>query len=146
MAKAIFQSIVLASFTLLGCPVLAQMKPLDEVLSSPGYNESYPFVRCSSLFLAMSHWFGSKGEKAEAFDRYQSAASQMLQIAEELRQEKEGMSAEAAKNGTLRDAENIITLYMNRFEQNYATHGAIFEFDEGLQADINNCKFLAWGS
>ncbi len=103
---------------------------------------SYAFLRCAALHQANLRWAGEERVGADASRYMNDQTSQLLQVVVNIRLSQDGSTRESVEQNTLRDVLNIVAIYVNRFEKNYATTGEAMASDELWRDDFEWCKAL----
>lgn len=123
---------------LLANPSIAEMRPLGDLVSE-GSETSYVAIRCAVLYLAPVAYAGSERFEPEFVVRATDTFDQLTGIAVNIRIEDSGGSVDVVGPAVLSDAGAIMTLYLDRFDANYASSGQAFGSDELYASDVDFC-------
>lgn len=117
-----------------------QFQPLEELLGTAA--STYPFVRCAALYQSVARWAGAARLGQETFDNAVSTSALFLYAAAIiLSEETAGPIGTAAENVT-RSMEDVVALYIQRFEFNFAIEGQAFANDLVVTSDLELCRLL----
>lgn len=115
-----------------------ELKPLEQAILD-GSEETYPIVRCASLFFSVLQWAGEDRLGKETAERTEQTVGNLMDLAVSMREPALGKSAEES---VIRDVQTITVAYMTRYERNYALVGEAFGQDEMWTADRDLCVQL----
>jgi hypothetical protein len=116
----------------------AEMQPLEALILN-GSEQTYPLVRCTTLYLSVLEWSGEEALGEDTSKNLKQIISNTGQLATELRTPHQGDLAEPS---VIRDVRAISDQYLERYQANYVGSGQAFGNDKMWDADLAICQTL----
>ena len=116
-----------------------EMRPIVENMTETRL--SYQLTRCAGLYNALAARLGPEQldrNKLRGIDEAVVTFARLAAVA--LLQEGVTVDAKQASDLALRDVKNVMSLYVQRFHENYARTGEAFSTDELIMADLTLCS------
>lgn len=119
-----------------------ELRSLNELLSRPPdqISPSYPFIRCSALYGAISQRMGTD-RMGPDMTRQVEASFRVLATAA-LALQNTSKDLNEAASSLKREQDAIIEVYKARMDRNYTASGQAFMDDKLMTGDLTLCKSI----
>ena len=142
MKRKFFNAIVVFAFgATVGSPLLADMKPINDILSG-NYERSYPIVRCAAFYASMAEWAGQQASE-ETYNGFKDAVNALVLVGVLVRAETSPDRVEHLREIVIKDVRAIADLYLENFRLSYASTGNAWENNPIWTQDMLSCEPLA---
>ena len=101
---------------------------------------SYIYIRCAGLYSSVTFWTGDQ-RLGDTASTTREVTAVLMEAATQTRASSPGFeSVEIASQSVVMDTASVASLYINRFQNNYAASSSAFATDELVSEDLSICK------